>query len=100
MPPHSLFEAYRRIPEANSAYDKTVLAEYIQEYGLYPIDRLAKLSSDFLAWVMVIGGKGTPKKVHVVENLRFSDTKGDFSQTGKFGGIVNSADCGGKAIEM
>ncbi|MCE9684259.1 PilZ domain-containing protein [Halomonas alkalisoli] len=107
VPPHSPLDAYRRVHEANAAYDKTVLVEYIQVYGLYPIGSLAKFSGGFLAWVMDIDGKGMPSQVHVIKNLRFPDTninsvisKGDFSQIGKLEDIVNPADYGVKVIKV
>ena len=106
-PPRSPLDAYRRIHEAETAYDKTVLVEYIQVYGLYPIGGLAKFSGGFLAWVMDIDGKGMPSQVHLVKNLRFPDTnissvitKGDFSQIGKLEDIVNPADYGVKIIKV
>lgn len=106
VPPRSPLDAYRRIHEADTAYDKTVLVEYIQVYGLYPIGSLAKFSGGFLAWVMDIDGKGMPSQVHVVKNLRFPDTnissvitKGDFSQIGKLEDIVNPADYEVKVIK-
>ncbi|WP_168015274.1 HD domain-containing phosphohydrolase [Halomonas salinarum] len=107
LPPYSPLEAYRSIHDSDTAYDKTVLVEYIQMHGLYPIGSLAKFSSGFLAWVMDIDGKGMPNQVHVVKNLRFPDTnissiltKGDFSQIGKLEGIVNPSDYGVRAGGM
>ena len=58
IPPRTPLDAYRKIHETASAFDKTVLVEYIQVYGLYPIGSLAKFSGGFLAWVMAIDGKG------------------------------------------
>ena len=105
-PPRSPLDTYRRIHEAGTAYDKTVLVEYIQVYGLYPIGSLAKFSGGFLAWVMDIDGKGTPSQVHVIKNLRFPETnissvltRGDFSQIGKLEDIVNPADYGVEVVE-
>ncbi|MCE8014325.1 PilZ domain-containing protein [Billgrantia desiderata] len=107
IPPHTPLNAYRLVNEAAAAYDKAVLVEYIQAYGLYPIGSLAKFSGGFLAWVMDIDGKGMPTKVCVVKNLRFPDTNirselssGDFSQIGKLEGIVNPADYGVKVIKV
>lgn len=107
VPPRTPLDAYRRIHEADTAYDKTVLVEYIQVNGLYPIGSLAKFSGGFLAWVMDIDGKGMPSQVHVVKNLRFPDTnissvltKGDFSQIGKLEDIVNPVDYGVKVIKV
>ncbi|MDW7748280.1 PilZ domain-containing protein [Halomonas sp.] len=101
IPPRTPLDAYRMIHEAATAYDKTVLVEYIQAYGLYPIGSLAKFSGGFLAWVLDIDGKGMPTQVKVVKNLRFPDTNinselgsGDFSQIGKLEDIVNPADYG------
>lgn len=101
IPPRTPLDAYRTIHEAASAYDKTVLVEYIQVYGFHPIGSLAKFSGGFLAWVMEIDGKGMPSLVKVVKNLRFPDTNisselgsGDFSQIGKLEEIVNPADYG------
>lgn len=107
VPPRTPLDAYRRIHEADTAYDKTVLVEYIQVNGLYPIGSLAKFSGGFLAWVMDIDGKGMPSQVHVVKNLRFPNTnissvltKGDFSQIGKLEDIVNPVDYGVKVIKV
>jgi len=106
-PPRSPLDAYRRIHEVGSAYDKTVLVEYIQIYGLYPIGSLAKYAGGFLAWVMDIDNKGLPSQVHIVKNLRFPDTnissviaQGDLSQIGKLEGIVNPADYGIKVHKI
>ncbi|EWH01997.1 PilZ domain-containing protein [Halomonas sp. ML-15] len=107
IPPRTPLDAYRMINEAASAYDKTVLVEYIQAYGLYPIGSLAKFSGGFLAWVKEIDGKGMPSQVKVVKNLRFPDTnisselgRDDFSQIGKLEEIVNPADYGVKVIKV
>lgn len=101
IPPRSPLDAYRWVNDAASAYDKTVLVEYIQHYGLYPIGSLAKFSGGFLAWIMDIDAKGMPIKVNVIKNLSFKDTNinydlsaGDFSQIGKLEGVVNPADYG------
>ncbi|MCP1318648.1 PilZ domain-containing protein [Halomonas sp. 707B3] len=106
IPPHTPLDAYRMIHEATTAYDRTVLVEYIQAYGLYPIGSLAKFSGGFLAWVMDIDSKCMPTQVHIVKNLRFPDTNissvigsDDFSQLGKLEGIVNPADYGVKVVK-
>lgn len=106
IPPRSPLDAYRWINDAAGAYDKTVLVEYIQHYGLYPIGSLAKFSGGFLAWIMDIDAKGMPIKVYVIKNLSFKDTNidyvlsaGDFSQIGKLEGVVNPADYGVRLIK-
>nr|WP_111414576.1 PilZ domain-containing protein [Halomonas lactosivorans] len=106
IPPRSPLDAYRWVNDAAGAYDKTVLVEYIQHYGLYPIGSLAKFSGGFLAWIMDIDAKGMPIKVNVVKNLSFKDTNidyvlsaGDFSQIGKLEGVVNPADYGVRLIK-
>ncbi|WP_340147933.1 PilZ domain-containing protein [Vreelandella arcis] len=106
-PPRPPLDAYRRIHEADTVYDKTVLVEYIQIYGLYPIGSLAKFSGGFLAWVMDINGKGMPSQVHVVKNLRFLNTnissvinQNDLSQIGKLEGIVNPSDYGVTVLKI
>jgi HD-GYP domain-containing protein (c-di-GMP phosphodiesterase class II) len=103
VPPRPPLDAYRKIHETDATYDKTVLVEYIQTYGLYPIGSLAKFSGGFLAWVMDVNGKGMPSQVHVVKNLRFPDTnisivitQNDLTQIGKLEGIVNPSDYGVK----
>lgn len=107
MPPRSPIDAYRMIHEAGTAYDKTVLVEYIQLYGLYPIGSLAKFSGGFLVWIMDVDTKGVPCQVHVAKNLSFPDininsviAKEDFSQIGKLEGIVNPADYGVKTAKI
>ncbi|WP_085920409.1 PilZ domain-containing protein [Halomonas sp. CSM-2] len=106
-PPRSPLDAYRKVHEADNVYDKTVLVEYIQMYGLYPIGSLARFSGGFLAWVMDINGKGMPNQVNVVKNLRFPDTnissvinQNDLSQIGKLEGIVNPSDYGVKVQKI
>lgn len=106
-PPRPPLDAYRWIHEADTVYDKTVLVEYMQIYGLYPIGSLAKFSGGFLAWVMDINGKGMPIQVNVVKNLRFLETninsvinQGDLSQIGKLEGIVNPSDYGVKVLKI
>ncbi|MCP1319450.1 PilZ domain-containing protein [Halomonas sp. 707B3] len=106
-PPHSPIDAYRKIHEADKAFDKTVLVEYIQVYGLYPIGTLAKFSGGFLAWVMDINGKGMPCQVNVIKNLRFPDANihsiinsEDMQQIGKLEGIVNPLDYGLKITSI
>lgn len=105
--PRPPLDAYRSIHETGTVYDKTVLVEYIQIYGLYPIGSLARFSGGFLAWVMDINGKGMPSQVNVVKNLRFPDTninsvitEGDLSQIGKLEGIVNPSDYGVKVLKI
>lgn len=106
-PAHSPLDAYRIVSNADAAYDKTVLVEYIQVYGLYPIGCLAKYSGSFLAWVMDVDAKGMPNQVHIVKNLRFPETnissvisQSDISQIGKLEGIVNPFDYGVKVIKI
>ncbi len=106
-PPRSPLDAYRRIHVTDTVYDTTVLVEYIQIYGLYPIGSLAKFSGGFLAWVMDINGKGMPSQVNVVKNLRFLDTninsvitQNDLPQIGKLEGIVNPSDYGVKVLKI
>ncbi|MFW3614492.1 HD domain-containing phosphohydrolase [Billgrantia antri] len=101
VPPRAPLDAYRWVNDASEAYDKTVLVEYIQHYGLYPIGSLAKFSGGFVAWIMDIDAKGMPTKVNVIKNLSFKDTNidyvlssKDFSQIGKLEGVVNPADYG------
>lgn len=105
--PRTPLDAYRWVNEACNAYDKTVLVEYIQYFGLYPIGSLAKFSGGFLAWIMEIDTKGMPNKVNVIKNLAFKDTNidsilssGDFSQIGKLEGIVNPADYGVRLFKV
>lgn len=100
-PPREPLDAYRWINEESNAFDKTILVEYIQNYGLYPIGSLAKFSGGFLAWIMHINSKGMPTRVQVVKNLAFIDTNidsildsEDFSQIGKLEGIVSPDDYG------
>ena len=107
IPPHTPLDAYRQVNEFGPAFDKTVLVEYIQNFGLYPIGSLAKYSGGFLAWVMDIDSKGKPVKVHVVKNLRFPDTNNnsvislsDLSQIGKLEDIVNPADFGIRILKI
>ena len=107
MPPHTPLDAYRKVNESDPAFDKTILVEYIQNNGLYPIGSLAKFSGGFLAWVMDIDGRGKPVQVHVVKNLRFPDTNNnsvislsDLSQIGKLEDIVNPADFGIKILKI
>ncbi|WP_339883380.1 HD domain-containing phosphohydrolase [Vreelandella maris] len=107
LPPRAPLDAYRRVHEAGSAYDKTVLVEYIQVYGLYPIGSLTKYSGGFLAWVMDIDNKGMPNQVHIVKNLRFPDTnissvigQDDLPQIGKLQEIVNPSDYGVNIVKI
>ncbi|MCL5424367.1 MAG: PilZ domain-containing protein [Gammaproteobacteria bacterium] len=97
-PPRTPIDAYRWINDMPAAYEKAILIEHIQLYGLYPIGSLAKYAGGFLAWIMDIDIKGMPSKIHVIKNLRFEDAminsileSRDFSQLGKFEGIVNPA---------
>ncbi|WP_192037369.1 PilZ domain-containing protein [Halomonas sp. YLGW01] len=106
-PPRSPLDAYRMVHGASAAYDKTVLVEYIQTYGLYPIGSLAKFSGGFLAWVMDIDRKGMPTQVHIIKNLRFPDTnissvitQSDFAQIGKLEDIVSPSTYGVKVLKM
>lgn len=99
LAPRAPLDAYRYIHDESGAYDRTVLVEYIQTYGLYPIGSLARFSGGFLAWVMDVDGRGVPNKVHVVKNLRFPKenidsviSAIDFSQIGKLEGIVDPDD--------
>lgn len=97
-PPRTPIDAYRWINDSPEAYDKVILVEHIQLYGLYPIGSLAKYAGGFLAWIMDIDIKGMPSKVQVVKNLRFKNAminsvleSRDFSQLGQFEGTVDPA---------
>ncbi|QIB66469.1 PilZ domain-containing protein [Kineobactrum salinum] len=105
--PRAPLDVYRCIHEESTAYDRTVLVEFIQHYGLYPIGALARFSGGFLAWIMDVDGRGNPTKVHVVKNLKFMNenihstlTTVDFSQIGKLEGIVNPEDYGVRHIKI
>lgn len=105
--PRAPLDAYRHIHDESTAYDRTVLVEYIQTYGLYPIGCLARFSGGFLAWIIDVDGRGIPIRVHVVKNLRFPNenidsiiSAIDFSQIGKLEGIVNPDDYGVRHIKI
>lgn len=105
--PRAPLDVYRCIHDDSAAYDRTVLVEFIQHYGLYPIGSLALFSGGFLAWIMDVDGRGNPNKVHVVKNLKFMNenihstlTTVDFSQIGKLEGIVNPEDYGVRHIKI
>jgi response regulator RpfG family c-di-GMP phosphodiesterase len=107
IPPRAPLDAYRWVSDAAEAFDKTVLVEYIQHYGLYPIGSLAKFSGGYLAWIMDIDAKGMPIRVNVIKNLSFKDTNidsvltsEDFSQIGKLEGVVNPTDYGVRHIKV
>lgn len=97
--PRTPIDAYRWVNQHAEAFDKTILVDYIQLYGLYPIGSLAKFSRGFLAWIVDLDPKGMPNMVHVVKNQAFPDTaidiiltSSDFSQIGKLEGVVNPDD--------
>ncbi|MCK0768746.1 PilZ domain-containing protein [Chromohalobacter canadensis] len=97
--PRTPLDAYRWVHENDTKYERTVIIDYIQQYGLYPIGSMAKFSRGFLAWIMDIDNKGMPTHVHVVKNLAFIDasidtylSSNDFSQIGRLVGIVNPND--------
>jgi len=99
VPPKSPLDAYRWVHDHDQGYERTMLVEYIQTYGLYPIGTLAKYSQGFLAWIVDVDLKGLPSHVHIVKNLHFPDTsmniiidQKDFAQIGKLEGIVNPAE--------
>ncbi|SOC57989.1 HD domain-containing protein [Chromohalobacter canadensis] len=97
--PRTPLDAYRWVHENGTKYEQTIIIDYIQQYGLYPIGSLAKFSRGFLAWIMDIDNKGKPTHVHVVKNLAFIDARidtylssNDFSQIGRLVSIVNPND--------
>ena len=97
--PRTPLDAYRWVHEHEHLYDRTIIIDYIQQYGLYPIGSLAKFSRGFLAWIKDIDNKGMPIQVHVVKNLSFIDasidtvlTSTDFSQIGRLEGVDNPND--------
>lgn len=92
-------DAYRWVNNCPAIYEKSLLVEYIQHFGLYPIGSLAKFSNGFLAWIMDVDAKGMPCKVDVIKNLSFKDTSidtvlenSDFTQIGRLEGTVNPSD--------
>ncbi|WP_409307897.1 PilZ domain-containing protein [Pectobacterium sp. B1J-3] len=105
--PRTPLAAYRKIYEANAAYDRGILVKYVQIYGFYPIGSLAKYSGGFLGWIVDINNKGRPTVVHLVKDLRFPDTnissivsKGDLAQVGTLEGIVNPLDFGIRVLKI
>lgn len=97
--PQQPLDAYRWVNSRSDVYERALLVEYIQHFGLYPIGSLAKFSNGFLAWIMDVDAKGMPCKVNVVKNLAFRDTaidtillNSDFSQIGQLEGTVNPTD--------
>lgn len=97
--PRQPLDAYRWVNNRAAIYEKSLLVEYIQHFGLYPIGSLAKFSNGFLAWIMDVDAKGMPCKVNVIKNLSFIDTSidtvlesNDFTQIGRLEGTVNPSD--------
>ncbi len=97
--PRQPLDAYRWVNNCPTIYEKSLLVEYIQHFGLYPIGSLAKFSNGFLAWIMDVDAKGMPCKVNVIKNLSFRDTSidtvlenSDFTQIGRLEGTVNPTD--------
>lgn len=97
--PQQPLDAYRWVNNCPAIYEKSLLVEYIQHFGLYPIGSLAKFSNGFLAWIMDVDAKGMPCKVDVIKNLSFKDTSidtvlenSDFTQIGRLEGTVNPSD--------
>ena len=97
--PRQPLDAYRWVNNCPTIYEKSLLVEYIQHFGLYPIGSLAKFSNGFLAWIMDVDAKGMPCKVNVIKNLSFRDTSidtvlenNDFTQIGRLEGTVNPTD--------
>ncbi|MDK9686204.1 PilZ domain-containing protein [Halomonas sp. LC1] len=106
-PPLPPISAYRKVHEEGKQLNKSLLVEYIQIYGLYPIGSLAKYSGGYLAWIKDIDKKGIPNKVKVVKNLKFPDAtfnsdlnEKDLSQIGKLEEIVTPSDFGIKAPRL
>ncbi|MGP3594148.1 PilZ domain-containing protein [Vagococcus sp. WN89Y] len=105
--PRTPLAACRKIHLADKAYDRTLLVEYLQVYGIYPIGSLAKYSGGFLGWIMDIDNKGMPDAVHIVKNLRFPQSnissvvsKGDLAQLGKLEDIVDPRNYGLHVIKL
>lgn len=97
--PQQPLDAYRWVNSRPETYEKSLLVEYIQHFGLYPIGSLARFSNGFLAWIVDVDAKGMPCKVDVVKNLAFKDTSidtvlfsNDFNQIGRLEGTVNPSD--------
>ncbi len=106
-PPRTPLAACRKIYQAGTTWDRTLIVEYLQVYGFYPIGSLAKYSGGFLGWIMDIDAKGKPEQVHIVKNLRFPESnissivsKGDLAQIGVLEDIVNPQDYGLKVIKL
>ena len=96
LKPRQPLDTYRWVNSRPETYEKSLLVEYIQHFGLYPIGSLAKFSNGFLAWIMDVDAKGMPCKVNVVKNLAFMDTSintilsnNDFNQIGRLEGTIN-----------
>lgn len=107
VPPRTPLAACRKIYQVESAWDRTIIVEYLQVYGFYPIGSLAKYSGGFLGWIMDIDAKGKPDKVHIVKNLRFPESnissivsQGDLAQIGVLEDIVNPQDYGLTVIKL
>lgn len=73
----SHLEAYRHLHAQPDAYNPSVLAHYIQRYGLYPIGSIVKFSGGFLACVEGLNGKGHINRVRVLKNLKYPDVNLD-----------------------
>ncbi|GGC77918.1 PilZ domain-containing protein [Vreelandella lutescens] len=103
-PPLSPISAYRKVHDEEKILNNSILVEYIQIYGLYPIGSLAKYSGGYLAWIKDTDRKGIPINVNVVKNLKFPEAtfnsdlnEKDLSQIGKLEEIVSASDFGIKA---
>lgn len=99
--------ACRYIYQADSAYDRAIIVEYLQVYGFYPIGSLAKYAGGFLAWIMDVDGKGKPSVVHVVKNLRCPESNissvmsgSDLAQIGALEDVVDPADYGLNVVKL
>ena len=64
--PRQPLDAYRWVNNCPTIYEKSLLVEYIQHFGLYPIGSLAKFSNGFLAWIMDVDEKGMPLETHLL----------------------------------
>nr|WP_318382110.1 PilZ domain-containing protein [uncultured Enterobacter sp.] len=105
--PRPPLEAYKKVNSAKAKYDRHILFEYIQRYGLYPIGSLVKYSGGFLGWVMTVDKKGRPETLHIIKNLHHPDetihsvvSRGDLRQLGKLQCVVDPAEFGINVIKI
>lgn len=63
-------DAYRWIQKNSAAFDLSMLQNFVQFYGIYPVGSCVHFDKGYVAWVTRVNNKGDPTEVELICNIK------------------------------